>query len=288
MSNEIQFFSTSQKDAFLSMVNNIINCHNRVFKKDIPEVKTYNEISFNRKDKWPRMTVNLDALIAKLDNIIFGTGDPLSVSILLKNVSKNKIQGLGHQGYKLGNLSKEENEEIDYGTGHFRWDWKAYTLDELEIKVIKLYLSGQNTDYEKTELKYKNLLISSKLVNSGVKFPNNKTNNSLHNQFYVTVKNMEDESVTGFDFYGSTHDYNNGVTEIKGEDLLQAFECFISDAMTGDQEFNDFCDEFGYDNDSRAAEKIHKECMKSLSKAQSILKEDIHEFYNELNETINN
>lgn len=286
MNNEIQFFATNQKDAFLSMANNIIKCYNQVSKENLPLFNSMSDIW--QKESYTKKNVSsLDALIRKLNNIIFSVGDPLSVPVLLKNIAADKIQGLGHGGQYDGNLDSDENKAVNYGKGHFRWDWQAYTLNEKELKAVKLYLKGQFNDYETTEVKYKNLLISSKLVKSGVGFPNDSFS-GLHNQFYVTVKNTDNNSITGFDFYGSTNDFNQGVTEIKGEELLNAFECFISDAIAGEQDFEDFCSEFGYDSDSRKAEKIHKECIKSLNKAKSILEDDIYDFANDLNKVINN
>jgi len=286
MNNEIQFFATKQSDAFLSMANNIIKCYNQVSGETVPLYKTANDIWKTESYKYKETTA-LNALIRKLNNIIFSVGDPLSVPVLLKNIADNKIQGLGHGGqYYRDKMDADENKAVNYGKGHFRWDWKAHTLNELELKAIQVYVKTQYNDYETTEFKYKNLIISSKLIASGVAFPNTK-DGGLHNRFYITVKNTENESVTGFDFYGSTNDYNQGNTEIKGEDLLSAFECFISDAMAGEQEFEEFCSELGYDSDSRTAERIHKECVNSLNKAKSILDADIYEFANELQEIIN-
>ncbi|VVB60571.1 Uncharacterised protein [uncultured archaeon] len=47
-------------------------------------------------------------------------------------------------------------------------------------------------------------------------------------------------------------------------------------------DFKEFCGEFGYDNDSRRAEKIHKECKKSLNKV-----EDLGFFESELTDILN-
>lgn len=276
MTNEIQFFGTNQKDAFQSLANKLIDTYNSLDKQN-----TIHRYDF-RRDRWFK-NIPLQALILKVEELIFSHGDPLSVPVFLKRVSNGKIVGLGKpEGDAFSRL-----EDNFIGFGHFRMGNEAWKLSDLELKALRIYLKGQFNDYETTEFKYKNLVISSKLIASGVEFPNTK-DGGLHNRFYITVKNTENESVTGFDFYGSTHDYNNGNTEIKGEDLLNAFECFISDAMAGEQDFEDFCNEFGYDSDSRTAERIHKECIKSLNKAKSILDTDIYDFANELQETINN
>ena len=286
MKNEIEFFGTNQKDAFLSMANNIINCYNTVSKEKLPLYKSINEIWNQESYKYKNVTA-LNALIRKLNNIIFSVGDPLSVPVLLKNISKNKIQGLGHGGQYDGRLSREENDDVNYGKGHFRWDWQAYTLNEMELKAIQMYLRGQNNDIATTEFKYKGLTISAKLHKSGVKFPNDKTSDLLHNQFKVAITNESTGDTTSFDYYGSFNDYKECKTTIEGNDLLNAFECFISDAIAGNEEFEEFCSNFGYDSDSRTAERIHKECIKSLAKAQSIIDGDLYDFANELQEVVN-
>ena len=63
--------------------------------------------------------------------------------------------------------------------------------------------------------------------------------------------------------------------------------CFISDANSGFMIFNDFCDNFGYDIDSRLAEKIHKSCKKATNKLFILgmqSENQICDLLNELNE----
>lgn len=283
--NEIEFFSTKQSDAFLSMANNLIRCYNSLSSEKMPIYNSMDEIWKNENYKMKNVSA-YNAMIRKFANIIFNNGDPLSVPILLKNIANNKIQGLGHGGQYDSKLNSDENKSVNYGKGHFRWDWQAYTLNETELKAVKLYLKTKSFDISKTEFRYKNFLVSAVLNKSGVPFPDQK-DGGLHNKFNVSVTNTENQNCISFDFYGSTNDFNNAVTEIENDDLLSAFECFISDSIAGMLEFDDFCSEFGYDNDSRSAERIHKECLKSLAKAQVIIDADLYEFANELQKAIN-
>ncbi len=54
--------------------------------------------------------------------------------------------------------------------------------------------------------------------------------------------------------------------------------CIISDARAGEQDFEDFCSEFGYDNDSRKAERTWKSCASMAPKVRQLLGEDFEEF----------
>jgi hypothetical protein len=72
----------------------------------------------------------------------------------------------------------------------------------------------------------------------------------------------------------------------KEHDILQAFSCFINDAVSGDYTFEEFCSELGYDTDSRTAEKIYKKCKKQLEKLNKIYDGNIYDLSNELSECI--
>lgn len=72
---------------------------------------------------------------------------------------------------------------------------------------------------------------------------------------------------TSFDFFGSVNDWNKNK---RSTDAKFAVYCFLSDALAGENSFEDFCSEFGYDTDSRKAEKIYKACEKSAEKAKRI------------------
>ena len=100
------------------------------------------------------------------------------------------------------------------------------------------------------------------------------------NNHRVTVYNQRTGQRTTFDFWGSIMN-----PELRTRyDLLNAFYCFLSDAASGNQSFNEFCREFGYDEDSIKARETWKACQQSLEKAERILNTDLYDFLNELAE----
>jgi hypothetical protein len=57
--------------------------------------------------------------------------------------------------------------------------------------------------------------------------------------------------------------------------------------MSGEQDFESFCADFGYDTDSRKAEKIWNACRASNRKAKRIIDGDLYTLANALNERLN-
>ena len=73
--------------------------------------------------------------------------------------------------------------------------------------------------------------------------------------------------------------------EIDSEyDTLNAFYCFVSDALSGTYSFSEFCGEFGYDEDSRKAEQTWKACQRSLKKFERVSGYGLDEMYDFINE----
>jgi hypothetical protein len=96
----------------------------------------------------------------------------------------------------------------------------------------------------------------------------------------ITVTNTETGNKATFEFWASVaHPQLN-----REYDILNAFYCFVTDAVSGSYSFDDFCSEFGYDTDSKSADKIHKKCKKSLEKLQKIYDGDIYDLANDLQE----
>lgn len=56
--------------------------------------------------------------------------------------------------------------------------------------------------------------------------------------------------------------------EPKASEVLQ---CLCSDTQVGEQSFPDFCSEFGYDEDSRMAEKTWKGCRSNGIRLRKLL-----------------
>lgn len=100
------------------------------------------------------------------------------------------------------------------------------------------------------------------------------------NHHIITVKNTENGQHTGFDFWASI-----ARPELSNEyDILNAFRCFVDDALSGDMSFSEFCNEFGHDDDSRTAERTWKACKRSTVKLHRIYDGDLYELINSLEE----
>lgn len=103
------------------------------------------------------------------------------------------------------------------------------------------------------------------------------------NYHVVTVKNTNTGKLTRFDFWCSI-----AKPEFEKEyDVLNAFYCFVSDALSGLESFDNFCGEFGYDTDSRKAEKIYKACKRAYAKFERVSgysDDEMYDFINELSE----
>lgn len=126
---------------------------------------------------------------------------------------------------------------------------------------------------------YKNFKITAEF--DGLKVASWDEYNDRHNK--VTIKNLENGKRTSFDFWGSVR---NPSLE-SDYDLLNAFYCFVSDALSGLYSFDEFCGEFGYDTDSRKAEKIYKACKRAYAKFERVSgfsESELYDFINELSE----
>lgn len=101
-----------------------------------------------------------------------------------------------------------------------------------------------------------------------------------YNRHRVIVRNRANGKRVSFDFWASLAN-----PELRSpSDLRNAFECFLTDAIAGEQDFDSFCGDFGYDNDSRKAENIYKACVKTAQKAARLVDGDLYELANALRE----
>ena len=129
--------------------------------------------------------------------------------------------------------------------------------------------------------------IKAELIAEGISVPHWNDNKYQHNYFKVFVFSPETKKWANFDFYGSYHDFLTEKTKMTDSNLQSAFEMFVSDATYGDMDFEEFCNEFGYDTDSKKAEKVHKECINSKNKLERITDLDLYDLANELREVYN-
>ena len=73
----------------------------------------------------------------------------------------------------------------------------------------------------------------------------------------------------GFDYWDSIHNRENGIEA----DAYSVLGCLSSDAYCP-ASFDEFCDEYGYDNDSRKALATFKRCRKLAEKLMAFFTED--------------
>jgi hypothetical protein len=103
------------------------------------------------------------------------------------------------------------------------------------------------------------------------------------NKFTITV-NKGNNSIT-FDYTASINDAGEGIVNLSDSDKINAFYCFIGDAIAGTMTCKEFASEFGY-TDCCEAHRIHKLCKESTIKAAQLGIGDLYELSNKLQEVI--
>ncbi len=102
-------------------------------------------------------------------------------------------------------------------------------------------------------------------------------------RIYIEYKGIK----ISFLFHGSINDNHNNKKYCTKKEFPFMLYCFLSDSHSGCISFDNFCNEFGYDIDSRKAEKIYKLCIKSKNKCYKLgiqTENEISDLLNELNE----
>lgn len=99
-----------------------------------------------------------------------------------------------------------------------------------------------------------------------------------YNNHKVTVTN--NKKSFSFDFWGSI--VNPEISN--DQENVFALHCALSDGLSAKDSFENFCSEFGYDEDSRNAERIYRACEKSLKKIERVFDCDLYDLINEIQE----
>lgn len=141
-----------------------------------------------------------------------------------------------------------------------------------------------DTKSTNTVIKYNDFTfsVSGKLdrVVNGFPFHDN-IDKSPRFRFTVTVKNVDTNIQRSFRYYTSIVDYRNHKDRLDERDLINAFSCFIQDAITGlGGSFNDFCSEFGYEQygyddwgyevDNKNSKGVYDQCVEARWKADDL------------------
>ena len=91
-----------------------------------------------------------------------------------------------------------------------------------------------------------------------------------HEAYQVTI-------ARGADSYSTT--YRQGTGHTTAPTVSQVVSCLLSDARSADEHtFESFCSEFGYDDDSRTAERAYVACRDCSSALRRILGDDYDRF----------
>lgn len=68
---------------------------------------------------------------------------------------------------------------------------------------------------------------------------------------------------------------------LSGEpDAASVLDCLASDAPSSEQDFEDWCDDYGYDTDSRAAERVYKAAATATCKLRTFLQDSYDDLMN--------
>ena len=127
------------------------------------------------------------------------------------------------------------------------------------------------------EIKINSVYLGDKLW----KIDNSFSHLKNYNNHRVTVTNNGKKY--SFEYWASIAE-----TKIKDEQgNVFAFYCSLSDGISAMDSFEDFCREFGYDTDSRNAERIYKSCVKTLNKLERVFDCDLYDLINEIQERWN-
>jgi len=133
------------------------------------------------------------------------------------------------------------------------------------------------TDYQQQATDFlakHNIAFSFKLTNT--KTPDWENNGQQRNHFVATLK--QGKKRMSFDYFDSIKNFESGKTEITAYDALT----ICSSEINCPDSFEDFCGEFGYDEDSRKAEKTFRALKKSSDKLKKFF--DTEEIRDDLSE----
>ncbi len=73
-------------------------------------------------------------------------------------------------------------------------------------------------------------------------------------------------------------DFWCGVGITSGPDKISCLDSLLSDAQAGEQSFDEFCGDFGYDEDSIKARRTWKACQRMAKKVRALLGNDFDKF----------
>lgn len=89
-----------------------------------------------------------------------------------------------------------------------------------------------------------------------------------HFAFTMHVENWRGAQTTGYAF-----PYRQGTAHTKQPDLVDIMSALLSDASCVlDRSFDEFCSDFGYDDDSRKAEQLYRDILANNAKLAKLFR----------------
>jgi hypothetical protein len=108
---------------------------------------------------------------------------------------------------------------------------------------------------------------------------------SIERHYVITAEHYEHGSIS-FDYWTSV-----AKPELEhGVDLMEAFECFVSDAISASHHaYEEFCSEFGYNPELERSRETYNECLVSLNNFNDLFGGEVfvYDYYHELTEYLN-
>lgn len=214
---------------------------------------------------------SIKALADKIDHMCNNIGCPSSVLPMLSAI----LRGTKHIKFP------ERNNEYN-GVGHFRWNWKIYTLQDSHLNHIRnFYFSGQPVDlsfdktneYDQQAIKFLNAhacTLTGKHLKRGKYFSDDEQERDIYE---IHLKRGSKEYI--FTFGQSLANTKKGVAP-SAYDVLACLTKYEPGT------FEDFCSEFGYDTDSKRAEKTYNAVRDEYLNVSRLFNEDEMEMLREI------
>lgn len=203
------------------------------------------------------------ALMRKCYHMIYNIGSPNSILPFLKRVATTKKKQTKH--------GDRYNEGEFYGICHFRWDYKGQDLTDSELSVLKKFLNQNNietspiSEYDKQALEFaENHNVKINILSSEHK---DHFNDGVKRWVFLIKLERNNQSYT-FEFGQSI---DAGQKEPRMYDVLTCLTQYDPES------FEDFCGNYGYDEDSRTAERTYKAVVKEWQAVERLFGDILEE-----------
>lgn len=228
-------------------------------------------------DSYNGNKTNIEALSRKIYHVCIDIGSPSSITGMLQSICSGKKKrwstSWNNAGKKMRLLKSDKIEEIDSVTGHFRWDNKGYLLSENEREHIAKFF-GLQVSFSQYDQQAFNFATKCGLTMEIGEPEFKKYFDDDKEERYVFPITLQRGSLR----YSFT--FGQSIAEQSKVPTLYSVLACLTKYDPGT--FEDFCSDYGYDEDSRKAEKtyhavlnewknIHKmfsDCLEELSEIQ--------------------